>query len=391
MDEVVRGMYQPLADSFDAYNVTDEGLLAKINDWKARFTAFAEGCADVSAYAATYYTSDLNTEYTDLITKAAMSSMGLANADGSVKNMDELNENKAGIISVKEFVEQYRINYDLLKKVPYRTRGAKAYEDVFAVADRTDDMLEAQTIMEKERLLYKLITEDAIQTLEITLEAIDPLQENLSGLTRHLLDIYKKSVGEEETIYKSLLPVLQQAQLQQYYASLMQIVLLIAYWTNNYSVWKMLIWSWSNDADAKEAITQVILHRRMLQKLMAYLKEYYNMTLADIINTEWLKIWLLNPVQGVGGIGLIRGADTVKKFDVLKDIIENEILSDTSTEDIILRKPPIIYRTHTQEEEKAFNAWFTKKSEEHLSKFKYFSDMEAVMQAAKSFMPGGTS
>lgn len=62
-------------------------------------------------------------------------------------------------------------------------------------------MLNAQLILEKERLLWKIVTEDMIDILEPISEAMDPLQTAFTINLQTQLAIYKKANSDEELVY----------------------------------------------------------------------------------------------------------------------------------------------------------------------------------------------
>jgi hypothetical protein len=186
MDEMIRTtFYEPNLDIFDAYPDISTDLKEEIEHWKRDFKLYCEECKDIATFSSSYFGSDLHVQAQDLITKAAMEAymtptsgdasenIGTSDAATGIEQNDI--DDKSQIISVREFVEQYKPVYDEIKKAGYRIRGEKAYKNLFAVADRTDDMVEAHIIMEEERLLWKIVSEDSLDIFETILEAMDPL------------------------------------------------------------------------------------------------------------------------------------------------------------------------------------------------------------------------
>lgn len=93
-----------------------------------------------------YNKSGIQDKYTALITKVAMA------ANSGSQESSETIESASQLPSVSEFLEQYRPSYDEVCKRG-GLAGKKAYEDLFDIANKTDDLLEAQIIIEETRIL----------------------------------------------------------------------------------------------------------------------------------------------------------------------------------------------------------------------------------------------
>lgn len=74
MNEMVKNSIDARkAGVLNAYKVTDENLLAKLNDLFERINQFGETCADATEFESKFATSDLNQEYIALFTEIASS------------------------------------------------------------------------------------------------------------------------------------------------------------------------------------------------------------------------------------------------------------------------------------------------------------------------------
>ena len=196
MDEMIRtSIYNPNVEVFDSYPNISDSLKAEIDAWKKKFEDYCNKQTDFATFATTYFGSDIQVEGANLITRAATEAMGGANQKNDINS-------EAEVISVKDFLKQYEEGYNQIVKAGYRMRGKAAYEELFNVANRTDNMVEAQTIMEKERLLWKIVSEDALDIYETTLEAMDPLYEAVTFPVSSFAEAYKKVDCEEELVYE---------------------------------------------------------------------------------------------------------------------------------------------------------------------------------------------
>ena len=382
MDDLIAQMIAGYFNSLDNYDIKDDSIQKEVDEYKKKLTDFADSISDVTDFYSKFAESVLQEEFSNIISKVAMSNLESPNhekEENNEGNGEEIEEQKnkkngeedkgkekssSSLISVKEFVEQYRFSYNELIKAKYRKRGKAAYEKIFEVADKTDDMLEAQMIFEKERLLWKIIPEDALDIFETTLEAMDPIQEATTMTLIKNIESYKKAESEEELIYLLDLAEIDRETGIQNSKIRIEIAILFAYLLTAFNISKITIYQWPGDDAVKSAIDGMISSRHSLLRALTLLKEHYNMTFDDLLNCEEMKIWLLNP-RVIDGLGRIKTAMSPENFDVFKDTIDNEIIPDITIEEILMRKGKyMIYLDIEGSEEKEFNIKAEKRAEE---------------------------
>ena len=340
MNDIIKGLISGYLDTFDMYPISSPALQQQVDDFKKRMTAFANENPDVGAFYAKLAESGLTEEHSALITKVAMASMGAADADGNVKT-DYSDTPPPPVVSVKDFVEQYRVSYDEVKKSLYRKRGEAAYEKIFEVADRTADMLEAQTIMEEERLLWNIVTDDALDIFEANLQALDPLQRAFTFTLENQIDVYKKAQSEEEIDYMMQcleFPVFNFVQHDTFNNITMPATLaaMIAKMDPppGYNVSKLN----AQSTGKEESLRDFIAWYKALKRTVNFLKEFCNKTFDDLLAGESSKIWFLSP-DNVDELGRIKVTWNPHNHEAFRDIIYNEIMSDIPLIEILKRQP----------------------------------------------------
>jgi len=333
MNDIIRGMIDGYLSIFNQYSASGE-LEKEIEDFKRRFESFAKENSDPATFYQKFTESGLQEEYNSLITKAAMNEIAANNSN------QEYAKTEADVISVGNFVEQYRTPYNEIKKAGYRKRAEKAYEAIFEVANRTTDMVEAQLIFEKERLLWKIVTEDALDIFEPVLAAMDPL--NKATTTNLLLQIetYKKVQSDEELTAevekqeKVLLILVQQ--------EIIKIILTTTLATHllKYHKAKLKAGEFGADNEVQGAMMAILANKKALQRTLKFLKDSLGLSFKDLLHDEGMKIWLLAPTN-VDALSRIKIALHPKNYDVYLDIVENEIEKDLNVKEILLREIPV--------------------------------------------------
>ena len=105
-------------------------------------------------------------------------------------------------ITPRKWLEPFRTAYDFIKNIPVRERGLSAYRNLFEKGEKHADITEFLVDVEKENLLWKLSSEDALGILEISLTGMDPLDKGLTYPVRRNIEAWKESVCEADVCYQ---------------------------------------------------------------------------------------------------------------------------------------------------------------------------------------------
>jgi hypothetical protein len=387
LSDITRGIVQGYLDTFEDYTIESPSLRQQMEELRRKMVLFADMNPDASVFYQKFAESGLQEEYSRLITKVAMASMGTADADGNVKT-DDSDMPAPPPISVRDFVEQYRVPYHEIKKAGYRKRGEAAYEEIFAVADRTNDMLEAQMILEQERLLWKIVSEDTLDVLEPILQAMDPLQPAMTIALEKHVEAYKKAQSSEELDYIIERLEFEKIALTQQAIGRMNMVTQLVSLLMDYSANKLNAQrSGGQGEPGKKALYAMISLRSALRRALQLLEEELGLTFDDLLADEGLKIWLLIP-QSVDELGRIKKSLHPQNYDVFRNMVRDEILSDLSIAEILSKTPDqMIWYSLGHAEQNAFHnkaAGKAKQLNEHLTYYQY---REQLGQASRQYMP----
>jgi len=378
MNDIIKGLLSGYLDTFDMYAISSPALQQQVDDFKKRMTAFADENPDVATFYAKLAESGLTEEHSALITKVVMASTGSADADGNVKT-DYSDTPPPPVVSVKDFVEQYRVSYDEVKNSGYRKRGEAAYEKIFAVADRTNDMLEAQTILEEERLLWKIVTDDSLDIFEANLQAMDPLQRSFTFTLENQIDVYKKAQSEEEIDYTMqclefpIFCFVQHDILNSITIPATLATLIVGMDPPGYDVCKLNF----QLTGKEDSLREFIADYKALKRTVDFLKEFCNKTFDDLLACESSKIWMLAP-DNVDELGRIKVTWNPRNYAAFRDIIYNEIMNDISLIELLKRQPeqPVWYSFGAPEEKENYRNMAQAKAAElnaDLTYYKYIN------------------
>ena len=340
MNDIVSQMIGGYLGAFDTMPITDTALQKEVDAYKKKLTDFAQSNSDPTTFYDNFTKSGLQEEYSALITKVSMS--GMATAPAETPPTDKPPAKSGGHISVKDFVAQYKVPYEEVKKAGFRKRAEAAYEQIFAVADKTDDMLEAQMILEKERLLWKIVAEDALDIFEPILEVMDPLWQATTANLKKQVEVYQKATSDEELSY--LLEKAEFETLSMMAKGTMDMALAaaVALHLINFSTAKTTIYEWKNETAVQDSVMAMIATRKALKRLSEFMKKHLNLTFDDLFHKEELKIWLLSP-NAVDDFARVKSVLHTQNLDVFKDMLDNEIFGNLSIYDILMRQPAKVF------------------------------------------------
>ena len=335
--------------TFDEYEVRDPALQEALQALKGKMTQFARDNSDPVAFYGKFAESGLQEEYTALIGKIAMASLadersaegyGIA---GSADGGPEAGGPGAGAdpldISVRDYLAQYRIPYEEVKKAGYRKNGEKAYENLFDVEDRTDNMLDAQIIIEEERLMWHIVKDDMLDVLRAGLEKVDPLQPAMNVALEKQIEVTEEADSAEELDY--LLEKLEydRIRLIAHAVTKMTLATHIALLLYTYCSSKMNAQLTGGQGKVGEGALRVMIAARdALCRTLHAMQRDFGMSFDDLLADESLKIWLLSP-KNLDESGRTKAALNPKNYEAFREVVDEEILSDRSTIELLKRIP----------------------------------------------------
>ena len=340
MDKMISDFIESTFSAFEPYHVTDEATLREIDELKAEYVALAERSGDMGSFFTALPNAGLYEKMTALMTKIVMKQQknGTEQAPSGEKRLP----------TVREYLEQYREGYNEVKKHPERTRAIEAYERLFSVAEKTDDLLEAELTLERERLAWGLTYFNALDTFENRLKEMDPLFKATTAALLHSIEAVKSADSPEEYAYEAAVHEVKSLyDTQEYYAKML-VVQNLALRLIEYSSLKRDFYAMRDRAKKRAFVASILEKREEIRKILDFSRNAYGLTFEMILADEGLKIWLLAPENAdeAFGLGKKKTAMHFQNYDVFLDIIENEIRPEIPVSEILRRKPEkvLLYR-----------------------------------------------
>lgn len=229
MNEMIQTTIDGMLSSFDYIQVSDESIRAEIEAYRLELQQLGERSSDPGSFMADMQSSGLMDKQTNLITRAASGDSGAAMP---VSDSSESKTPVAGapdndwmppekLPTVKEFLEQYRPGAEAAKKHGYQFRAVAAYEKIFSIADRTDDLLENNIILEEEGHLRAIAAEASYDINKLAYDTQDPNNIAARNQFKRLMDLAESYQTDEELYYKTDLLVQENLQEQSRFESRM--------------------------------------------------------------------------------------------------------------------------------------------------------------------------
>lgn len=385
MSNLNRDTIQGYLTIFKDYQPMHPDLQAQVDDLGRRMYALADAHSDPMAFFQAFSQSGLQEEYSALMGKVVMASMGTAAADGTVKT-DYSDTPAPEVFSVRQYLEQYRIPYEEVKKAGYRKRGERAYEELLALADETEDMQEAQLQIEERRLLWKIVKEDSLDIFQPILEAMDPLQAESLPLEKHV-EVYLESDGDEALTYGLELAENEKALLVGRAMSRVQLTVLLAGILMDYQANKLTAQrSGGQGPTGQNAVRQMIALRLAAQKTLGLLASDFQMTFADLIQEPALMIWLLVP-KNADELGRFKVTLHPQNIRAMEDLV-GEIQSGLTTLELLKREnDPVLWYALVGAEGRAYEDRAEKAAQASNASLTYFRYKASLDQAGTAFLP----
>ncbi|MFA5585368.1 MAG: hypothetical protein WDA02_02325 [Saccharofermentanales bacterium] len=385
MSNLNRDTIQGYLTIFKDYQPMHPDLQAQVDDLGRRMYALADAHSDPMAFFQAFSQSGLQEEYSALMGKVVMASMGTVAADGTVKT-DYSDTPAPEVFSVRQYLEQYRIPYEEVKKAGYRKRGERAYEELLALADETEDMQEAQLQIEERRLLWKIVKEDSLDIFQPILEAMDPLQAESLPLEKHV-EVYLESDGDEALTYGLELAENEKALLVGRAMSRVQLTVLLAGILMDYQANKLTAQrSGGQGPTGQNAVRQMIALRLAAQKTLGLLSSDFQMTFADLIREPALMIWLLVP-KNADELGRFKVTLHPQNIRAMEDLV-GEIQSGLTTLELLKREnDPVLWYALVGAEGRAYEDRAEKAAQASNASLTYFRYKASLDQAGTAFLP----
>lgn len=236
------------------------------------------------------------------------------------------------IPTVHDFLSPYRMVYDQIKGYG-REATNEAYEKLLDVENRTDDVVEAQIIMEKEHLVLNTVIADYTAISNEFMEAADPNYEVTSAVTEATVGVYSRARSIDEITYMGELSKGSTSDLA------VQISLKVQLMTT----FTGLIFSWEHskrkiregDAQVEAFARSMTMTREKIRDYYRFLSEDMGLTFEVMESTPFYRISMLNP-SGLDELWRLKMVMHPANIAAIKYILFEEILTDKSMEEILM-------------------------------------------------------
>ena len=339
MDATIKMMIQGYFDSLDNMNTDDASLRKEIEDFKKDLTAFAERHNDPMTFFPKFQESGLFGKFMELSTKIAMAGQA---------TQEPATGEKKPLPTPSEWLEPFRSAYDAIKDSPVRERGLAVYRKLFQIGERHSDITEFLLEVERENLLWKISSEDALGVLEIQLTGMDPLYEGLTYPVRKNIEAWEASVSEADAYY--LLDLLA-ADIAKTPPSILQKELYVICLGAHLMVYRgpqgkegimemIATGNCSRQAFMSNASNMVIA-KLQARRMAEIIRKSIGLEFDDILADEYLRYKLISSAS-VCGLSKAYIQSSPNLIVLLSDAFQNEIVPDISLFEAIERESGVM-------------------------------------------------
>lgn len=245
----------------------------------------------------------------------------------------------AKLPTVKEFLEGYKLTYDSIRKYNRKPTN-EAYEALLAVESRTDDLIEAQIIMEKEKLVLNTLIADYKAIAEEFALSIDPHFEPTSATVNASIAAYAKAKTIDEIIYLSELSRAATDDIAVQTALKFEVL----------TVFASLFFAWEKaklkirqgDEKLAEYAASMVLTREKIRNCYEFLCESLAMDFEVLEATPYYRIMLLIP-SGLDAFWRIKKVMHPDNIQAIRHILFEEVLSQKTIQEILMTPQAVPY------------------------------------------------
>ena len=314
-------------------------LLDSIHDFEKRYCQIAEEHIGNPDVAGVLSRTGLQDEYNRLY----MASINRNNDYNTVPAEDQPQmfdyRKEQRLPTVHEFLNNYRLVYEEIRPNA-REATNKAYEKLFEVEKRTDDLIEAQMIIEREKLILNTVIADYKELAEDFLKAADPNYEITSSVVKLSAETYVSASSLDEITYMGEIARGKADDIAV--QNLVKIELMVQFMT--------LIYAWEHTkrkvreggAHIGEFAQAMVVTREKTRSCYRFMSRDMGIDFDKIERTPFYRIMLLNP-KGLDELWRIKKIMHPDNIKAAKYVLFEEILTDRSMEDILLSPQEVPY------------------------------------------------
>ncbi len=329
MDAMIQQTIDGMLSGFAHVQVSDPGVQAEIDAFREEMYALGERAGDVGAFMTELQSSGLMQKQTDLMTRASQA----ASAPAAAADAPPAGETAPKLPTVSEFLEQYRASYEAAQSHGYQDRAVAAYEKLFAVADRTDDLLEMHIILEEEGLLRGLTAEALYDINRLHYDASDPNHAGVREQFQSLMQLAEEYRTDEELEYRTEVLVQENQQRTYRFNARMHAPLNLAHALLGYVRCKQIVWT---GQELEKYVPAFIIARENVRRTYGTVQQLFDLDYDTMLADPWLQSKLLVQVA-VEPLSLGSRCLNPANLELYREILFTEALSDLSDAELLLR------------------------------------------------------
>lgn len=245
--------------------------------------------------------------------------------------------------TVHEFLDTYRYLYEQTVKPYDRELTDQAYQRLFDVENRTDDLIEAQIIIEKEHLILDTVTADYKQLAEDFMDAADPNYDVTSASVKATIGVYATATSIDEITY---IGEVAKATCDDLAVQVKLKVEMVTIFNSLIITWERLKRKIRSGKENPAAMVKaMVLTRRQMRQYYRFLSEDMGITFEMMEKTPFYRISMLDP-KGLDELWRIKKVMHPDNIKAIKYVLFEEILSEKSMEEILLTPQPYPFYDH---------------------------------------------
>jgi hypothetical protein len=378
MDPIIAQMVSGYTMVFDTLPVSSSTVAEEIKEYREAVNQLGENHTDMMAFMAEFTSSGLEAKQMELITKASTP----APTDNAPTD-ETTSPNPDRLPTVSQFVEQFRIPYETVKAQGYRFNAEKAYENIFNVANRTDDLLEMNIILEQEEMTWKIVTEDLKDIYKPLWEAQDPNNEGFVEQFKNLVEVSGNSICDDQLTYDMDIVIQKNQKFNYKFITKMTVVINLVSSIVNYHMSKIRFRSFQQP---EKDLRALIAEREGTKRLYEIIIDHWGWDYDTIINDPWMKIWMLVP-RPLDSLMRIKMVQDPQNLELYRELLFEEILTDKPIEEILQEERKHVFNyllDRTHDAVWAEYSELTKQANAHLTYFKYEDKLSKEVPELKS-------
>lgn len=247
--------------------------------------------------------------------------------------------------SAESFLNQYRALYEQAQAQPHAYKTVQVYEKLLAMGESAETPLEIVAKAEGENLFHKIGSLGVYDTYKVDYDKTDPNETVHRDFRADVLKICEESETTDELTYRVDLRSLQFNQETVRDDFMVQLISKLVGSILSLEMSKAHV-----RAGRKQYISAVIVARKEGRNIYGILTDEFSLDWEKIVSTMRYKKRLIMQKAILPETSRVWASMPLENLDWMKETLYDEILSDLSTGEIILRRPKAVFHLLTLDE-----------------------------------------